>query len=173
MDAMESMGISRTRSSTVNTTMMRSRLNDAIWRDISDRRLAEKTRSAIPSLWARPTREKNAIVFSARTFSNPNEVKDTSLYVVERIDTVVGLMPKGDMGQSSDEREDLRHERDRMKHVRCRDVQPRGGPQGTDRGAGRVTSHPMRQRSWAVTVPFQSRQHTTVGCWFFFFFGKQ
>ena len=71
---------------------------------------------------ARPTRELNAIVFSAGTFSNRNEVKDTSLYVVERIDIVVGLMPKGDMGQSSDEREDLRHERDRMKHVRCRDV---------------------------------------------------
>ena len=119
---MDAMGISRTSSSTVNTTMMRSRLNDAIWRDISDRRLAEKTRSAIPSLCARPTRELNAIVFSAGTFSNRNEVKDTSLYVVERIDIVVGLMPKGDMGQSSDEREDLRHERDRMKHVRCRDV---------------------------------------------------
>ena len=76
MDAKE---IPCTSSSTVNTTMMRSRLNDAIWRDISDRRLAEKTRSAIPSLCAR------------------NEVKDTSLYVVERIDIVMGLMPKRDM----------------------------------------------------------------------------
>ena len=41
MDAME---ISCTSSSTVNTTMMRSRSNDAIWRDISDRRPAEKMR---------------------------------------------------------------------------------------------------------------------------------
>ena len=62
-----------------------------------------KTTSAIPSLCARPTRELNAIVYSAGTFSNRNEVKDTSLYVVEGIDIVVGLMPKGDMGQSSDE----------------------------------------------------------------------
>ena len=61
-----------------------------------------KTRSAIPSLYARPTRQ-NAIVYSAGTFSNRNEVKDTSLYVVERIDIVVGLMPKGDMGESRDE----------------------------------------------------------------------
>ena len=53
-----------------------------------------KTRSAIPSLCARKTRELNAIVFSAGTFSNRNEVKDTSLYVVERIDIVVGLMQK-------------------------------------------------------------------------------
>ena len=90
--------------------------------------------------------------------------------------------------------ETLRHERDRMKHVRCRDFQSRGGPQGTERGTGRVgrtkwcvkwtlqlddrlvdlrrtTSFsfgtslrtPMRQRSWAVIVPFQTRQHTTVG----------
>ena len=27
---------------------------------------------------------------------------------------------------------------------------------------------PMRQKSWAVTVPLQTRQHTTVGCWFLF-----
>ena len=67
---MDAVGISCTSSSTVNTTMIRSRLNDAIWRDISDRRLAVKTRSAIPSLCARPTRELNAI---------------------ERIDIVVGL----------------------------------------------------------------------------------
>ena len=33
-------------------------------------------------------------------------------------------------------RETLRHERDRMKHVRCRDVQPRGSPLGTDGGTG-------------------------------------
>ena len=65
MDAME---ISRTNLSTVNTTMMRSRLNNAIWRDIPDRRLAEKTRSATPPLCARPTRELNAIVFSTGTF---------------------------------------------------------------------------------------------------------
>ena len=25
----------------------------------------------------------------------------------------------------------------------------------------------MRQRSWAVTVPIQARQHKTVGCWFY------
>ena len=64
-------------------------------------------------------------------------VKDTSPYVVERIDNMVGLMPKGNMGQSSDG-EDLRHERGRMKHVRCRNDQPRAGRQGTVRGAGRV-----------------------------------
>ena len=96
-------------------------------------------------------------------------------------------------------RETLRPERDRMKHVRCRDVQSRGGPHGTDRGTGRVARSkwcvkwtlqldkrvvdlgrttsfsfgtsphtPMRQKSWAVTVPFQTRQHTTVGCLFLF-----
>ena len=58
-------------------------------------------------------------------------------------------MPKGDMGQSSDG-EDLRHERDRMKHVRCRDVLPRGGPQGTDRGAGRVA-----RSKWCVKWTLQ------------------
>ena len=55
-----------------------------------------KTRSAVPSL----TREQNAIVYSAGTFSNRNEVKDTSLYVVERIDFVVGLMPKKETWES-------------------------------------------------------------------------
>ena len=96
-------------------------------------------------------------------------------------------------------RETLRHERDKMKHVRCRDVQSKGGPQGTDRGTGRVARskwcvkwtlqldrrmvdlrrttsfsfgtslrRPMRQKSWAVSVPFQTRQHTTDGCWFLF-----
>ena len=79
---MDAVGISRTSSSTFNSMMMQSRTKHAIWRDISDRRTAEKTRSAIPSLCARPARELNAIVFSAGTFSNRNEVKDTSPYVV-------------------------------------------------------------------------------------------
>ena len=104
-------------------------------------------------------------------------------------------MPKRNMGQSGDG-EDLRHERRRMMHVHCRNDQLRGGPQGTDRGAGRVARPkwcvkwtpqldrgmvemrpatslsirtslctPMSQRSWAVTVPFRTRQQMTARCW--------
>ena len=104
-------------------------------------------------------------------------------------------MSKKDMGQSSDG-EDLRHERDRMMHVRCRHDQLRGGPQETVRGAVRVARSkwcvkwtlqldrgmvemrpatsfsigtslctPVRQRSWAVTVPFRTRQQMTARCW--------
>ena len=119
MDAME---IPRTSSSTVNTMMMQSRKKHAIWRKLS--LCARPTRELNAIVYSAGTfsRELNAIVYSAGTFSNRNKVKVTSLYVVERINIMMGLMPKGDMGQSSDEREDLRHERDRMKHVRCRDV---------------------------------------------------
>ena len=126
-----------TSSSTVNTTMMRSRSNDVIWREIPDRPTG-KTRSAIPSSCARPTRTLDAIVFSAGASSSGNEVKATSLYVADRTAIVASLMPKGDMGQSSDERKDPRREKSKMKHVCCREIQPRGGPQKTDRGAGRV-----------------------------------
>ena len=135
---MDAVGISCTSSSTVKTTMMRSRSNDVIWRDISDRRQAGKTRSAIPSLCARPTRNLDAIVFSAGASSSGKEVKATFLYVVDRTAIEASLMPKGDMERPNDEREDPRHEWSKMKHVCCREIQPRGGPQGTGRGAGRV-----------------------------------
>ena len=71
---MDAMGVSRTSSSTVNTTMVRSRLNDAIWRDISDRRLAEKNEISITLIVCTTKSLATAIVFSAGTFSNRNEV---------------------------------------------------------------------------------------------------
>ena len=96
-----------------------------IWRDIPDRP-AGKTRSAIPSLCARPTRNLDAIAFFAGVSSCGNEVKATSLHVGDRTAIVASLMPKGDLQRPSDKREDPRHEWSKMKHVCCREVQPRG-----------------------------------------------
>ena len=72
-DAME---IPCTSSSTVNTMMMQSRTKHAISKEFSDRP-AERARSAITSLPARPTRDLDAIVLSAGTSSDWSEVKET------------------------------------------------------------------------------------------------
>ena len=135
---MDGMGSSCTSSSTVRTTMVRSRSNDVIWRDISDRP-AGKARSAIPSVCARPTRNLNKIVFSAGGSSSGNEVKATSLYVVDRTAILASLMPKGDMGRPNHEREGPRHERSKCETCLLqRDSTKRRSATKTGRGAGRV-----------------------------------
>ena len=52
-------------------------------------------------------------------------------------------------------RETLGHAGDKMKHVRCRDVQSRGAPQGTDHGIGRVVRSKLCVK-WTLQLDFSS-----------------
>ena len=123
MDAME---ISCTSSSTVSTTMMQPKSNDVKSGETSQTDRLGKRDQQYPHCVHDQLVTWTRLLFFAGVSSCGNEVKATSLHVVDRTAIVASLMPTGDLQRPSDKREDPRHEWSKMKHVCCREVQPRG-----------------------------------------------
>ena len=106
--------------------------SDAILRDTSDRP-AVKARPLMPPMLGWSTDDSGAIVTFVEGTSCGEEVAAARRHVTERFTIEADPVPKEDKGQPCDKRQS------RLEHHRNRGIQPRRGPQATDRETVRTT----------------------------------
>ena len=122
-------------TSTSDMTSMGPNVNnttDAILRDTSDRP-SVKARPLMPPMFGWSTDDSGAIVPIVEGTSCGEEVAAARRHVTERFAIEADPVPKEDKGQSCDKRQS------RLEYHRYGGIQPRGGPQATDRETARTT----------------------------------